>query len=999
MSVGQPVFAQQEVSLDYLTVGKGLSAGYIISFCRDSRGFTWLGTRDGLNRFDGNEVRQYRNIPSDTNSVTGNYMRDIAEDPAGNLWISTDECLNIYERRLDVFKRLFLPGDNKPLRSLSCTIGRQENIAIVLLDGTDITDRLSVIYYDLQTQKVIQPAALNSQQIRFIESCWFRVDLMPIRIEAVSQKVTCNLFIPSKNPLHLAVRDNFMTDNAGNSWVNDEQKNTIIIAKDLSAYRTVHFKNAFSGNALEPNSFWALSDSTALCSTHSSGIVLINTRTYTIERHWNLHNAAREKQESETILFYKDNENNCWIGSLPYGISILHLNSASFVYLKHNDKDPYSLSSDFVRCLKADAAGNLWVGYHNRGFDIIGMQDYRLQHHVDINGINEPSNAVISLYNDRQHNMWVNGTISYPFPFANKLLENLYVFPGRPAGIKTGSEPAFINGRCFVQNSDSTFFFSYAGKWVAAYKNRQLKIYDSLLTADVTDKAPFIDSKDRWFVNTYGKIEVIDTHHGWPRKIKEINIMAFPLAWYEDTARGLLWIATASGLVRMNSNDLSYTMITEKEGLPENYLYSVLPDRQNDLWMSSNKGIIKYDVENNSFRNYDESYGLQGNEFNMNAYALLPDGRMAFGGPNGVNVFDPGYFTKDTVPPAIQLLRLRINDEPAEIPAYIGESASIDLGWDQRTIAFDYTAINYFHNDQTRFFVKLEGYDRQWVDMKYTRSVRYANLPAGHYTLLIKAINEDGVETKDIRRLLITVHPAFYNTWWFYTLVALFFITVVMMIIRYRIGQLKKTIALRTRISKDLHDDVGASLSSIHIYSSVAEKMMESDPKKAKEVMQQINENTRQVMDNMSDIVWALNNDSSEEKSFTSRVKNFGYELLAARQISCEYLINEKDMVRISSPEARKNLLMIIKEALNNISKYSGAGKVEIRLGIVGQALELFISDDGKGFDRAIVKAGNGLSNIQKRAMHLQGTCTIESRVGEGTKVVCRFPLTIFSDK
>jgi signal transduction histidine kinase len=204
---------------------------------------------------------------------------------------------------------------------------------------------------------------------------------------------------------------------------------------------------------------------------------------------------------------------------------------------------------------------------------------------------------------------------------------------------------------------------------------------------------------------------------------------------------------------------------------------------------------------------------------------------------------------------------------------------------------------------------------------------------------------------------------------------------------------------IRNKIAQDLHDDIGASLSSIHIYSSVAEKEMSENPEKAKAFLQQINQSTRQVMENMSDIVWAMETEHTESRSFSSRIKNFGYGLLTQKNIDCNYMIDPEAEQKIVDLEARKNILLIVKEALNNIAKYSAATRAEVRIVDRDGYIHGSITDNGKGFDSYGLKAGNGIRNMKQRSASLGGKFNVVSTPGHGTIIQFSIPIANISGR
>ena len=202
----------------------------------------------------------------------------------------------------------------------------------------------------------------------------------------------------------------------------------------------------------------------------------------------------------------------------------------------------------------------------------------------------------------------------------------------------------------------------------------------------------------------------------------------------------------------------------------------------------------------------------------------------------------------------------------------------------------------------------------------------------------------------------------------------------------------------RSRIARDLHDEIGSTLSSIHIYSSVAEKMIQSDPEKTKQVLGQININTRTVMENMDDIVWAMKTGDQQAIPLSNKIKNLGYELLDAKNINCRYEIEDEADHAHLDIDLRRNILLIVKESLNNIVKYSQAAEVILKINISDNTLNVSLTDNGKGFDIDKSQNGNGLQNIQFRVKQCGGRVTINSAPDAGTSINCNFPITSISD-
>jgi signal transduction histidine kinase len=218
------------------------------------------------------------------------------------------------------------------------------------------------------------------------------------------------------------------------------------------------------------------------------------------------------------------------------------------------------------------------------------------------------------------------------------------------------------------------------------------------------------------------------------------------------------------------------------------------------------------------------------------------------------------------------------------------------------------------------------------------------------------------------------------------------------MIYRYRIGQLKKILAMRAKISQDLHDEVGAILSSIQVYSSIASRAIYKEPEKAVDALHYIHKNANHVMENMSDIVWAINTGNTGNISLSGKLKDFGYEILTPLNINCDYKIDKEAENKLVNMEVRKNILLIAKEAMNNIAKHSHATETTVKLNFNAHYLELEISDNGIGLSKENGRSGNGLVNMEKRATALRGLFSIYSEPNRGTRILCKIPIARISD-
>jgi two-component sensor histidine kinase len=463
----------------------------------------------------------------------------------------------------------------------------------------------------------------------------------------------------------------------------------------------------------------------------------------------------------------------------------------------------------------------------------------------------------------------------------------------------------------------------------------------------------------------------------------------------KDTT-GDVWLGThGSGIFRFDPDMNTYVNYQQQQGLNSNYINSILPDANGNLWISTADGINYFNVEKSSIRNVGIDLIFSDNDFAANGISGQ-DGKLYFFCNNEFIEVAPAAYHPDQQFPHLVLSGFKIFDQEYPVTA---QQRKINLSHRQNYFSFAYSAVRTNPLKEVHTAYMLEGFDKSWNETTHQNYAGYTNVPYGNYRFNVKASNEEGQWSEILLSMAVHIKPPFWSTWWFALICVVVLVMGIYLIYRNRVRQLKRIFSLRNKISQDLHDDVGASLSSIQIYSAVAEKEMKDNPEKAKEIVQQINQNSRQVMENMSDIVWAIHSAPREGETLAGRIKNYGYDLLSQKNIECKYMIDANAEKKLQMPDARKNVLLIVKEALNNIAKYSGASQAQVQISLDGPDLYCRISDNGKGFEITEAHGGNGLYNMKQRAEALGGSFKISSTKNEGMSIECRIPIANISDR
>lgn len=457
----------------------------------------------------------------------------------------------------------------------------------------------------------------------------------------------------------------------------------------------------------------------------------------------------------------------------------------------------------------------------------------------------------------------------------------------------------------------------------------------------------------------------------------------------------IIWSATEHGIRRYTSGGKLLPALSVTDELRNQLIYTLVPDPINRIWFSSNRGIGCITEKQDRIIWFNTRNNLQSLEFNSNASLKSPRGWIYFGGINGINGFNPRAFNPVKTVPDIRLISLNVSDT-----AYSGgiPPGHLDLvvSWRSPHISGSVFTTDYLNPGMQQFSFYLEGYQSEWGKMTAYPGFNYRNLPPGSYRLLVKCADSYKNVSDAFCLFTITIRPPFWKTWWFTVLAALFLVGSTILVVRkiqdthYRnkLRELEKQNAInkeRLRIAKDMHDEVGASLTRISILSELA-KNREDDRQESMSIISRISEISGNVVDEMSEIIWAMNPKNDSLDSFTSYLRRYSSEYLESAGIDCHFQFPEDVPPYPMNAELRRNVFLVAKEALHNIVKHANASQVILSLEFSRDKLELDIRDNGSGFDPAARAAsGNGLINMQKRAQELGGSFSINSQKGQGT--------------
>ena len=337
-------------------------------------------------------------------------------------------------------------------------------------------------------------------------------------------------------------------------------------------------------------------------------------------------------------------------------------------------------------------------------------------------------------------------------------------------------------------------------------------------------------------------------------------------------------------------------------------------------------------------------------------------------------------------PPMLQLDKVQVNDVAFKYQIDTDAENLLKLKYDQNTISFQFKVLDYINPSANYIQYKLENFDANWIFADNNSKIRFANLPYGDYVLLVKGFNSDNIETETIFKLNISIATPWWRSWLFYFLIVLVSSAIVLATIAYRIKSLKKNYEVRLKISQDLHDEVGATLSGIAMYSHLAKNQIQTlDLESVNNSLNVINESSNDIVSKLNDIVWLINPEKDTLKQLISRLEDYAIKMAATKEMQVLISLPDKILERTLQADTKRNIFLFCKEAINNVIKHSGATVFNFTVVQEKGILSFILADNGVGLDIDNTKNGNGMENMRTRARQMNATLQVNSTIGKGT--------------
>jgi signal transduction histidine kinase/streptogramin lyase len=694
---------------------------------------------------------------------------------------------------------------------------------------------------------------------------------------------------------------------------------------------------------------------------------------------------------------YKDRSGLLWIETDGSGLNKFDPRPSQFAHFKHEPDNPSSLSKDLPKAICEDRFGDLWIGMVWGALDRLDRRNGKMTYyrHDPNNAYSLGGKGIFAIYEDQSGDLWIGGDGGLNrFDRELDRFDNYHNDAGKRLGLT--SDLVAVIGEDHAGNL-----------WLGAdiLRNRRVTSY---ARADHPKQNNVIheDRQERLWIGTSNGL--YQFHHDRETFTRYFHDPANPNSLghnfiktiFEDRA-GNLWIGTTDGLNKFNPETETFIRYHEKDGLPNTFIYGILGDpasRDGNLWMSTNRGLSKlflsgaegFNPATGKFRNYDLQDGLQSYEFNTGAYHRSKrTGEMFFGGINGINIFHPDSVKDSDYLASIVLTDFKKFDLPVQLEEEISEIEEIKLAYQEDVFSFEFAALDFTHPEKNQYAYMLEGFDHDWVYCGTRRFARYTNLDPGTYTFRVKGTNHDGVWNEQGASVRVVIVPPFWMTWWFRIMAIIVVLGAVAGAAKYisvrtfrkRVEELERQQALeneRKRISKDMHDELGANLTKIAILSELAQKNVAAPGR-------------------LQTIIWAINPQHNTLDGLAAYLRKYAANYLELTPVRYRLDFPETVPGHPLSAEFRRHIFMVVKEALHNVVKHAQATEVEMKLGAFDHTLEITIQDNGKGFCPEILNGakgaepvsgrGNGVPNMNKRITEVGGRLEIKSQPQHGTTI------------
>jgi len=783
LSFRQPLLAQSEnYRFEHLSNEDGLSQNMVSSIIQDGKGFMWFGTKDGLNRYDGYSFKVYRNEIGDSTTISDNFITSLYLDSKRRLWVGTRNGLNLFDAKRDRFYRMSnyysVPNEAKN-NSIPRITEDESGLIWAAYEGGELIS--------------VQTTA-NKLQTQNFTVCTYDIDYNGESLQLL------DFNIDNENRI-------WVGSDIGLYYANPDSSSQILKATKISGQVTRTIKNT-------KDFLWFGSNGSLLRIRKSDDLNKIEEI-----------NLFGDNPKFHTWLYSVNDiiekDDSTFLIATIYGLLIFDRKSNGVKIIRERPNDVYSLSSNNLRKLYIDKSKNLWIGTGGYGINKSNLLTNRFEYYRASYGSNKTS-SILLIKEDAFGDIWFTNMGSFLFKLDQNTGEAkaallhtesqlFYDFYPLPDGtnwrltdsllLKYSSEQKLTGQYSSPSMHGKKIVFeriisaSSNTVWVAARNaivqfnttSKDFSAFHYPSDGEFFVLSVYDDGSANFWVGTEiglfnynistGKWQIFNQGEDGLSNDRVKSICSDPLE-----PNKYIWLGTdGGGLNKLDLETFEIEVFTTKDGLPNAVVYGILPDDQNNLWLSTNNGLSCFNPATGQFRNYNIHDGLQDNEFNSLSYYKDKNGKLYFGGINGITAFYPDQIKPNTYVPDVVITDFQISyesvtpgTENSPLKYVISETEAIRLDYDQRDIAFFFAAMEFSNPEKNQFRYMLEGFNENWIEAKSDHHATYTNLPHGNFIFRVLGSNNDGIFNEPGTSIRIHIARPIWKKWWAYLLYALF---------------------------------------------------------------------------------------------------------------------------------------------------------------------------------------------------------------------------------
>ncbi|WP_372947215.1 two-component regulator propeller domain-containing protein [Mariniphaga sp.] len=1037
-----------ELTFDIFTQEDGLPNNQIQCIYQDTRGWIWIGTSQGLSRFDGYSFVNFLPNTDDSTSLKGNLVRVIKEDRKGNLLIGTENGgLNVFNRELERFSH--------PLKNSGDLKFRDISVNDIVEDGNGnfyIGTNINILLFDSLGR--ISPLIPDMPQAQSFEGSFVRnLEFDQNGILWIGTNNGLFTFNPETNliePFQLPFQPNqnkqiweIFLDDDGAIWVGtytaglfiispeDHSLTQVLLTPDVNRNETVRSvsKGVFG-------EFWIGTRGGLYSYSKSRGV----TGFYRHDER-----DPRSISNNSILSVFDDARGETWIGTRG-GLNLLAKSKQVFHHFSALPGDNNYLNSNIIYAFWIDDDGKIWIGTEDGGVNIFDPETGKYEYlTADENNLNSISQNCIKAFLDDGHgNLWI-GTYLGGIDVINLKTRKISHFkhePGKPGSLSDNRVWDF----CLDKYNDI---------WVATSKgvdryNRQTNSFEHFSLLNGENQVSWIepDSNGNLWMGGLDEVIVFNQEENVVTRFPEHSHTMF-----EDSGNRI-WIATFDkGIALYSPDDGPIKYYGEKDGLANNHTLSILEDQNNQLWISTNNGLSMFNTEKEYFRNFSSQDGLSNNQFCYRAGYKTQSGQMLFGSISGFNLFNPEEIILEETNVPLVFTDFKIFNKSVAIgegkkpvlQKSISETEHLVLNYDQNMFTIEFAALNFVNSDKNMYLYMLEGFNRNWNEPGTNRSATFTNLNPGNYLLRIKRVVPGFADTGNELQLKITIMPPFWKTTWFLSLLFIFIIFMIYSLLKFFVNRekIKNQLVMERVNARKLHE---LDMMKLKFFTNISheirtpltliigplEKILNQDLPKSeiKENLKLVNRNAKNLEKLISQLLDFRKLEAGNLKldlvegdivEFTRNIVNSFNDLALEKQVKLRFNTLKKQLFTSFDPD---KIEKVLNNLLSNAFKFTEpGGSVSVNLSLIfdtedddfsasekeKQFVEIVVKDTGRGIPSENLKkifhrffqsddeakdsgTGIGLSLVKELVSIHKGNIFVASKPGKGTKFTIRIP-------